>query len=356
MDPISHVAWGIVATNLLPEPDAMLPRIVIASVAAAAPDFDFVTKFFKNIYFLKYHHSVTHSLVGVSVMGLAIAFLGRLAFPEIAFGEAYLVALVAGVSHCVLDLIMHGTGAMVLWPFSRRMITASLLLGLNPTTTHARCHEKSLRVCLVCQLHSAMMCPMTWLGLLAAAASVFAGSFRQIVALAGAVLGVSYMLMCYLMKKKSRRVASRIVPEATKVLAFPAGFSPFQWLVVCQTSLGFRLLWLHSRDSRPRATRAIPPVASSAAIDRSRSTKTVREFLSACVIPWVFQTKDGDTVRVQWQDLSYALSSSMDLYAARITMRRDLSVIDEDFRERWPDLWQPGYLMGEDAVEGREAS
>jgi len=176
MDPVSHVAWGIVATNLLPEPDTALPRIVIAAVAAAAPDLDFVTKFFRNIYFLKYHHSVTHSLVGVSVMGLGIAFLGRLVFPEVGFGEAYLVALVAGVSHCLLDLIMHGTGAMVLWPFWRRMITASLLLGLNPTTTHARCHEKSLRVCLACQLHSAVKCPMTWLGLMTAVASTFARS------------------------------------------------------------------------------------------------------------------------------------------------------------------------------------
>jgi len=129
------------------------------------------------------------------------------------------------------------------------------------------------------------------------------------------------------------------------VLAFPAGFSPFEWLVVCQTPHGFQLLRLNLRDRKPKASRALPPAESSAAIDRSRSTKTVQEFLSACVIPWVFQIEDGDTVRVQWQDISYALSSSMDLYAARITMRADLSVIDEDFRERWPDLWQPDYII-----------
>ncbi len=342
MDPVSHVAWGIVATNLLPEPDAALPRIVIAAAAAAAPDLDFVTKFFKNIYFLKYHHSVTHSLVGVSVMGLGIAFLGRLVFPEVGFWEAYLVALVAGVSHCLLDLLMHGTGAMVLWPFSRRMITGSLLLGLNPTTTHARCHEKSLRVCLACQLHSAVMSPMMWLGLLTAVASTFARSLRPITALAGAALGASYVLMCHLQKKKTRRVALQLADDATEVLAFPAGFSPFEWLAVCRLPEGFRLLWLSSPKSELMAIRTLPPAASSAAIDRSRSTKTVREFLSACVIPWALQIKDRGAVRVQWQDLSYALSSSMDLYAARITMSPDLTVLDEDFRERWPDLWRPG--------------
>ena len=88
------------------------------------------------------------------------------------------------------------------------------------------------------------------------------------------------------------------------------------------------------------AIRTLPAAASSEAVERSRSTKTVREFLSACIIPWAFQIKSRHVVRVQWQDLSYALSSSMDLYAARITMRRaDLSIIDEDFRERWPDVW-----------------
>lgn len=347
MDPVSHVAWGIVFTNLLPEPDAALPRLAIASAAALAPDLDFITKFFRNIYFLKYHHSVTHSLVGVSVMGLGIAALGRLVFPEVGFFQAYLVALVAGASHCLLDLLMHGTGTMAFWPFSRRMITGSLLLGLNPKTTHARCHEKSLRVCLVCQLHSALMCPMTLLALPAAVISTVAGTlsgmgFRQAAAAICIALGASYVFLCGWQKRRSRRVARQLVPDATEVLAFPAGFSPFEWLAVCRLPEGFRLLWLSSPKSELMAIRALPPAASSKAVERSRSTKTVREFLSACIIPWAFEIKSRHVVRVQWQDLSYALSSSMDLYAARVTMRRaDLSVIDEDFRERWPDVWTP---------------
>ena len=340
MDPVSHVAWGIVTANLLPGPDAALPRLVIAGAAAAAPDLDFVTKFFKNIYFLKYHHSVTHSFVGVSVVGVAIAAVGHLIFPAVGFWEAYLIALVAGISHCLLDLVMHGTGAMVLWPFRRRMITASLLLGLNPTTTHARCHEKSLRVCLVCQLHSAVRSRMTWLGILAAGASTFAWPFRSDVALAGMILGGSYLAMSYLQKSRARRIAIRFVPRGTSVLAFPAGFSPFEWLAVCPLSAGFQLLWLSSRKDEPSASRTFPAAASSAAIERSKSTRTVREFLSACVIPWVFEIKDSDVIRVQWQDLSYALSASMDLYAARITMAADFAVLDEDFRERWPDVWR----------------
>ena len=342
MDPVSHVAWGIVTANLLPCPDAALPRLVIAGAAAAAPDFDFVTKFFKNIYFLKYHHSATHSFVGVSIMGVAIAAVGHLVFPAISFWEAYLIALVAGISHCLLDLVMHGTGAMVLWPFWNRMITASLLLGLNPTTTHARCHEKSLRVCMVCQLHSAAKSRMTWLGILAAGASTFAGPFRTDVALLAMILGGLYFAMVYLQKVKARRAANRVAPRGARVLAFPAGFSLFDWLAVCRLPVGFQLLWLNSRRDEPTASRMFPSAASSAAIEASKSTKTVREFLSACVIPWVFEFKDGDVIRVQWQDLSYALSTSMDLYAARITMASDLTVLDEDFRERWPDVWRPG--------------
>ena len=348
MDPVSHVVWGIVVTNLLPAPDSTLPRVAIASAAAVVPDLDFVTKFFKNIYFLKYHHSVTHSFLAVAATGVVIAWLGCLIFPGIGFWESYLVALVAGASHCALDLIMHGAAAMVFWPFSRRMLTGSLLLGLNPKTSHARCHEKSLRVCTVCQLHSAVKTPMMRLGFLAALASTFAGPLRFALALAGAIFGLLYLCLCYLQKRKVRRIAAGRLPAATDFRAFPADFSPFEWLAVCTVADGFGLLWLNSRVGKPRASRTFPKSTSSLAVERSKSTKTVREFLSACIVPWVFTIDDGDTVRVQWQDLSYALCDSIDFYAARITMRRGMSVIDEDFRERWPDVWRAEGQSGRD--------
>ncbi len=317
-----------------------MPRVVIASAAAVVPDLDFVTKYLKNIYFLKYHHSVTHSLVGLAAASFVIAWLATLIFSGIGFWESYLVALVAGVSHCLLDLIMHGTGVMVFWPFSTRMLTGSLLLGLNPKTSHARCHEKSLRVCTVCQFHSAIRTHMMRLGVLAALASTFAGPLRFGLALAGTIIGFLYLCLCYLQKRKVRRIAAEIVPAAADVRAFPADFSPFEWIAVCAVPDGFRLLWLNSRVGKLQASRTFPKSASSPAIEKSKSTKTVRDFLSACIVPWVFAIDDGDIVRVQWQDLSYALSDSIDIYAARVTMRRDLSVIDEDFRERWPDAWR----------------
>ncbi|MBN1593251.1 MAG: metal-dependent hydrolase [Candidatus Coatesbacteria bacterium] len=341
MDPVSHLAWGIVTANILPEPDALLPRLAIAGTAAVAPDFDFVTKFLKNIYFLKYHHSVTHSFVGVSVMGVAIAAVARLVFPSVSFVEALLVALVAGASHSLLDLIMHGTGAMVLWPFSKRMFTASLLLGLNPTTTHARCHEKSLMVCMVCQMHSAFRSRMTWLGIIAAAVSTFSGALRIPFAVAGTIAGIGYIIVTYIQKRKARSIALKSAPSGAPPKAFPAGFSPHKWLAVTEHSSGPVLQWVDTREKDPTESRELPVPMSTEAIEASRSTRTVKEFLSACVIPWVFELRDPEKVRVQWQDLSYALSASMDLYAARVTMSPDLSVLDEDFRERWQDVWPP---------------
>lgn len=341
MDPISHVAWGIVSANVLPGPMDMLPRITIAAVASVAPDLDFVTKYLRNIYFLKYHHTVTHSFVGVAAIGLIIAALGCLVFPAVGFWEAYLVALVSGSTHTLLDLLMHGTGAMALWPFSKRMITSSLLLGLNPKTVHARCHEKSLRVCFLCQLFSACMTPLMHIGFVAAVVSTLVTPMRETLALSGLILGVLYLLFCHIQKVRARRVAEREHPNAKKTLAFPASFSPLEWLVICEMADGFRLLWQNSLQKTPGHNRTLPPAQNSAAIEQSKQTQTVREFLAACVIPWVFEAKGDGMIRVQWQDLSYALSESMDLYAARITMREDLGIVDHDFRERWPDQWRP---------------
>ena len=100
-------------------------------------------------------------------------------------------------------------------------------------------------------------------------------------------------------------------------------------------------MWIDTRWDKPKSSRTLPLPEPSAAIERAKATHTVREFLSACIIPWAFEIKDDAMIRVQWQDLSYALSETKDLYAVRVTMRPDLTVVEEDFRESWPDLWRP---------------
>jgi len=340
MDPISHVAWGIVSANLIAGPGHPVARAVIASAGALAPDVDFVTKFFKNIYFLKYHHSVTHSFVGVSASAVIIGLAASGLCPGIGFGWAFAVALVAGLSHLVLDMIIHGTGTMLFWPFGKRMVRASLILGLNPKTVSARCHEKSLRVCLVCQLHSAVMSPIMHIGVVTAAISSAVGPQAARVCVAGMAAGAAYLLFCLSQKKRASRIVMSLVADDARTDVFPAGFSPFQWLAVCRIANGYQLVWVDTRAGKPVAARSLPPTPSSPAIEASRKTRTVREFLTASLIPWAFERNVGDEVRVQWQDLSYALDASMDLYAARVVMHKDLSVVEQDFREKWPDVWR----------------
>jgi inner membrane protein len=83
--------------------DRWVPRAVItAAIAANLPDIDIVTAMSGTPTYLEYHRGITHSVVGIPVLALALAAV-MYYFSE-NFWKTYIVALIAMATHPLLDL------------------------------------------------------------------------------------------------------------------------------------------------------------------------------------------------------------------------------------------------------------
>jgi inner membrane protein len=117
MDPLTHTLTGLALSR------AGLRRLSpwatpIALLAANAPDADILAAPWGAVTYLQYHRHITHSLVAVPVIAALVVLVVRLiARKPIGWRGAYVVALVAAVSHPLLDS-WNTYGIRLLLPFS----------------------------------------------------------------------------------------------------------------------------------------------------------------------------------------------------------------------------------------------
>ncbi len=87
-------------------------------LAANAPDFDIVSWFGGSTTYLHWHRNITHSLIAVPVMALlAVAIVRVAGRTRVRWLHGWLIALVAVLSHLILDLT-NIYGVRLLLPFS----------------------------------------------------------------------------------------------------------------------------------------------------------------------------------------------------------------------------------------------
>jgi inner membrane protein len=92
----------------------------IMMLAANAPDFDVVAWFGGSESYIHWHRNITHSLIAIPFMALlAVAIVRVAGRKEIRWLPAFLIAVVAVVSHLLLDLT-NVYGVRLLLPFSGR--------------------------------------------------------------------------------------------------------------------------------------------------------------------------------------------------------------------------------------------
>jgi inner membrane protein len=92
----------------------------IMVLAANAPDFDVVCWFGGNASYIHWHRNITHSLIAIPFMALlTVAIVRWVGRREIRWLPASLIAMVAVVSHLLLDLT-NVYGVRLLLPFSGR--------------------------------------------------------------------------------------------------------------------------------------------------------------------------------------------------------------------------------------------
>ena len=133
MDPVTHVAAGVLISQVLPGPSRGWSALAGAAFALL-PDIDYFLIFVDRLAFIRHHRGFTHSLAALFLFALLGAALGRALGGPRWFRPILLLGLAVLASHLLLDLATS-YGTQILFPFSRQRFTLDWLFIIDPYLT-----------------------------------------------------------------------------------------------------------------------------------------------------------------------------------------------------------------------------
>ena len=208
MDPLTHLATGVICSQLLPAPSRWWAALA-GAIFAVLPDVDYFFIYWDRLAFIRYHRGFTHSLVAVPLFALAGALLGRVLGGPRWFRPLFILGIVVLLSHLLLDLATS-YGTQLLSPFSRRRFSLDWIFIIDPYFTAL------LLAGVIAALAFPLWGPRAGAGFLAAAAV--------------------YLLVCASYHHQALDLARRVFPEANPggqtVAALPQPFSCRRWQLI----------------------------------------------------------------------------------------------------------------------------
>lgn len=208
MDPLTHLATGVICSQLLPAPSRWWAAAA-GAIFAVLPDVDYFFIFWDRLAFIRYHRGFTHSLVALPLFALAGALLGRFLGGPRWFKPLFILGLVVLGSHLLLDLATS-YGTQILSPFSRRRFSLDWIFIIDPYFT-----------------------ALLMMGAIAALSFPYWGPRVGGWLLATAAV---YLLVCAFYHHQAldlaRRVFQEVQPEVQTIAALPQPFSCRRWQLI----------------------------------------------------------------------------------------------------------------------------
>lgn len=132
MDPITHAVIGMAASKIAGHAiDISEPATVAIVIGSVIPDIDIVMQKWGDYAYLKNHRGVTHSILGLLGFSMLITVILAMFFPESKVYSLFIWSMMGCLSHTFFD-IFNPYGAKILWPFSKRKFSLSLLIVFDP--------------------------------------------------------------------------------------------------------------------------------------------------------------------------------------------------------------------------------
>ncbi len=245
MDPLTHLATGVICSQLLPAPSRWWAALA-GAIFAVLPDVDYFFIYWDRLAFIRYHRGFTHSLVAVPLLALAGALLGRVLGGPRWFRPLLILGIVVLLSHLLLDLATS-YGTQLLSPFSRRRFSLDWIFIIDPYFTAL------LLAGVIAALAWPRWGPRAGAGVLAAAAV--------------------YLLVCASYHHQALDLARRVFregnPGGQTVAALPQPFSCRRWQLIAAGPAEIRqafvqLPWAAALGRKPEGGKApAAPVARS---------------------------------------------------------------------------------------------
>jgi inner membrane protein len=326
VDNLTHTLTGLALSQVGLNRKTRFATLALV-VGANLPDVDLATRFVGATAYLRYHRGITHSILGVTVLGVLLAgviyYFGRRAAPKKTgppLDGRWLLAisLIATFSNLLLDFT-NAYGIRPFLPFSGRWYAWDIMFILDPL----------LLTLMAVGLGVSML-----LRLVSEEVGARKPAFRG-----GAIFALcSLVALCAVRGFAHRRVLGMLDAHIyagenpQRVGAFPSPFNPFQWTGVVETDSVFHVLPANALggDVDAENTRVFHKAESSPALEAARKTRTASLFLDFARFPWgqVMQTDDG--FRVTFQDLRYvSLTSQRGGLLVEVNLDRNLRVRSE---------------------------
>jgi inner membrane protein len=246
VDPLTHLATGVICSQLLPAPSRWWAAAA-GAFFALLPDVDYFFIYWDRLAFIRYHRGFTHSLVAVPLLALAGALLGRVLGGPRWFRPLLILGIVVLLSHLLLDLATS-YGTQLLSPFSRRRFSLDWIFIIDPYFTAL------LLAGAIAALAFPLWGPRAGAGVLAAAAV--------------------YLLVCASYHHQAldlaRRVFPEVNPEGQSVAALPQPFSCRRWQMVAAGPAEIRQAFVQLPLAAPLGCQAAGGQAPVAPATRSQ--------------------------------------------------------------------------------------
>lgn len=208
MDPLTHVATGVLISQLVPGPSRFWGALAGAAFALM-PDVDYFLVWTDRLAFIRHHRGCTHSLAAIPLLALGGAGVSAAFGGKEWFRPLFLLGVAVLASHLLLDLATS-YGTQIFSPLSRRKFSLDWIFIIDPYFTF-----------------------ILLAGALAALCSPGWGRRVGSVCLAGAV---AYLLICgyyhHQALSLARQVFKKEAQAGAAVAALPQPFSCRRWQLI----------------------------------------------------------------------------------------------------------------------------
>lgn len=303
---------------------------LVIVVGANLPDIDAVSRFDSSATYLKYHRGITHSILGVMVLGVILAgvsyYLARKAAPRRSAPPVnprwlLVCSLLATGSHLLLDF-SNSYGVRPFLPFSGRWYAWDIMFIVDPL--------------LIILLVMGFAVPALF-RLISEEVGARKSGFRR-----GAIFALCSLVVLWGVRDFAHRRVLAMLDAHTysqenprQIGAFPVPVNPFEWTGVVETDSAFHVLAANALASdvdaeRTRVFRKAEPVP---ALDAAMRTRTASIFLDFARFPWGNVEESDDGYEVTLRDLRFVRSAmSPRGFVVDVGLDKNLRVRSESFR------------------------
>ncbi len=328
MDNVTHTLTALALANAGLNRKTRFATAALV-IGSSLPDIDILWGFGGGATYLKYHRGFTHSLIGGTLLAIALAaamyYLGRKipakknAPPQDA-RWTFLVCWIALEGHVLMDFT-NAYGIRPFLPFSSRWYGWDIMFIFDPL--------------LLAVLIAGLAIPALF-RLISEEVGAGKPSFRR-----GAILSLGFLVLLWGLRTFAHRRVVNLLDSHTygqenpvRLGAFPSLSNPFDWVGVVETDSAYHILPVNALDDDVDAEKSqrFFKTLDSPALEAAKNARAAVIFLDFARFPWANVEETNSGYNVTLRDLRfYSPETRRGGFATIVILDKNLNVLSQSF-------------------------